>query len=246
MSQPQQEGPEQFGALDNFRTVDLSHPVSPHAPRWPGDPPVDFEPWSEIERDGYFMRRFSMSEHGGTHLTAPASYYPEGRTVDQYTAGELSRPAVVIDVSDRCRQDSDYALTTEALAEWESRHGRIPADTLVLLHTSWGQHWNDPAAYLGAATEGTLHFPGFGLDGATLLVNERDVAGLGTDTAGLEPGIDSSLSVSRLALSRPRIVLENLASLHLMPPTGAWVLIGALKLAGGSGSPAAVTALVPR
>ena len=116
MSQPQQEGPELFGALDNFRAVDLSHPVSPHAPRWPGDPPVDFEPWSEIDRDGYYLRRLSMSEHGGTHLTAPASYYPEGRTVDQYTAGELSRPAVVIDVSDRCRQDRDYALTTEAVA----------------------------------------------------------------------------------------------------------------------------------
>ena len=246
MSQPQQKGPEQFGALDNFRAVGLSHPVSPHAPQWPGDPPVNFEPWSEIERDGYFLRRFSMSEHGGTHLTAPASYYPEGRTVDQYTAGELSRPAVVIDVSDRCRHDRDYALTTKALAEWEAHHGGIPADTLVLLYTGWGQHWNDPAAYLGTDAEGTLHFPGFSLDAATLLVNERGVAGLGTDTAGLEPGIDSSLSVSRLVLSRPRIVLENLAGLHQLPPTGAWVLIGALKLVGGSGSPAAVTALVSR
>ncbi|CAI8034168.1 Isatin hydrolase [Geodia barretti] len=244
VAQPQQEGPEQFGAFNRFRTVDLSHHLSPHAPHWPGDPPTEFKPWSEFERDGYYLRRFSMSEHGGTHLTAPASYYPDGRTVEQYTAAELFKPAVVIDVRDRCRSDQDYALTVEALAQWESRHGKIPPDSLVLLHSGWHQHWNDPDAYLGTDADGTLHFPGFGLDAATLLISERGVAGLGTDTAGVEPGIDSSLAVSRLVLSRPRIVLENLANLHQLPPVGAWVLIGALKLAGGSGSPAAVTALL--
>ena len=224
----------------------LSHPVSPKMPRWPGDPPAEFEPWAEIERDGYYLRRFSMSEHGGTHLTAPASFYPDSRTVDQYPAQELVKPAVVIDVRDQCRANPNYALTVGDLTAWESRHHPVPADNITLLLTGWAKLWGNPAAYLGADANGGLHFPGYGPDAAALLLNQRGVAGLGTDTAGVEPGNDSSFAASRLVLAEPRIVLENLANLHQLPPTGTILVIGLLRLTGGSGSPAAVTAFLPQ
>ncbi len=215
-------------------------------PRWPGDPSAEFETWSQIERDGYYLRRFSMSEHGGTHLTAPASYYADGRTVDEYPASELVRPAVVIAVRERCQASRDYGLGRSDLLEWESRHGKVPPGSLALLLTGWSDRWDNPDAYLGRDSKEGLHFPGFGLEAAALLVGERGAAGLGTDTAGIEPGIDDSLTVSRLVLAQPRIVLENLANLVQLPATGAFLVIGALKLSGGSGSPAAVTALVPQ
>ena len=214
-------------------------------PCWPGDPPAEFEPWAEIERDGYYLRRFSMSEHGGTHLTAPASFYPGGRTADQYPAQELVKPAIVIDVRDQCRANPDYALTVGDVTAWESRHHPVPADSIALLLTGWAERWNNPDEYLGTDSEGGLHFPGYGPDAAALLVNERKVAGLGTDTAGVEPGADITFAVSKLVLSQSRIVLENLANLHQLPPTGAVLVIGLLRLKGGSGSPAAVTAFLP-
>ena len=113
----------------------------------------------------------------------------------------------------------------------------VPAGSLVLLLTGWSGRWRDPGAYLGTDAAGQLHFPGFGLNAADLLLNERGVAGLGTDTPGLEPGIDSDLSVSRLVLSQPRIALENLANLDLLPSAGATVVIGVLKLAGRQRKP---------
>ena len=131
------------------------------------------------------------------------------------------------------------------MAAWESRHGPVPADSVALLLTGWAERWNNPAAYLGADANGGLHFPGFGPDAAALLLNQRGVAGLGTDTAGVEPGTDATFAVSKLVLSQPRIVLENLANLHQLPPTGAVLVIGPLRLEGGSGSPAAVTAFLP-
>ena len=213
-------------------------------PRWPGDPPVEFKTWANIGRDSYYLRRFSISEHGGTHLTAPASFHPSGRTVDEYPAEELVKPAVVIDARDQCQATRDYALTVDDLTAWEARHGNIPANSIALLLTGWGERWGSPAAYLGADPSGVLHFPGFGLGAATLLVNERRVAGLGSDTAGVEPGIDNGFTVSSLALAQPRIVLENLTNLDRLPATGAVLVIGILRLIGGSGSPAAVTALL--
>ncbi len=46
-------------------------------------------------------------------------------------------------------------------------------------------------------------------------------------------------------LRSARLVLENLAQVDRLPPTGATLMIGVLRLRDGSGSPAAVLALVP-
>ena len=214
-------------------------------PHWPDDPPVVFEEWADFEQDGYSLRRVSMSEHAGTHLTAPASFYSDGRTVDGYSPQELVRPATVIDVREQCRHYRDYALTVHDLLAWESIHGQTPPDSLVLLYTGWQERWDRPADYLGIDADGGLHFPGFGPQAAALLINERRASGLGTDTAGVEPGADSSFTVNRLVLAQPRIVLENLTNLDRLPPRGAMLVIGLLRLTGGSGSPAAITAFLP-
>ena len=247
IGQPEFDGGPGYeaGAFPQRQIVDLSHPVSPRMPLWPGDPPVEFTPWADLSRNDYYLRRFSMSEHGGTHLTAPASYYPDGRTADRYTATELVKPAAVLDLRPQCQANPDYALTPADLLAWESRHGAVPPGAITLLLTGWSERWDHPAAYLGADANGNLHFPGFGLEAAELLLNQRAAAGLGTDTAGAEPGVDTGLTVSRLALSQPRIVLENLANLHRLPAKGAVLVIGLLRLSGGSGAPAAVTAFLP-
>ena len=244
--QARNDGPDIVGAFLHSRIVDLSHPLSAQMPLWPGDPPPEFTDWASIAPDGYYLRRFALSEHAGTHLTAPASFYPDGRTVDQYAPKELVKPAVVIDIRQHSQANPDYALTPDDVAAWESRYGPVPANSIALLLTGWAERWNNPAAYLGTDPVGVLHFPGFGSGAAALLLNERGVAGFGTDTAGVEPGADATFSVSRLALSQPRIILENLANLHQLPPTGALIVIGLLRLEDGSGSPAAVTALVRR
>ena len=242
---PESRGLDLIGALGRFSVVALSHPVSPEMPHWPGDPRTQFEVWSEPSRDGYLLRRISMGEHSGTHLTAPASYFANGRTVDRYAPGELVRPAVVLDVREQCESDPDYALPLGEVLAWEELNGGIQPGHLVLLSTGWPERWHDAEAYLGADPCGGLHFPGFGYEAASYLVNEREVGGLGTDTAGIEPGTDNRLSVSKLVLAEPRIALENLVNLDRLPATGAVVVIGAIGLVGGSGSPAAVTAFIP-
>ena len=206
---------------------------------------MQFDDWAAIDPDGYYLRRFSMSEHAGTHVSAPASFHLGGKTVDEYEVRDLVQPAVVIDVRRQCSQDRDYALTLDDLGEWESRHGEVPSGSLVLLLTGWPERWNDPAAYLGGDGSGALHFPGFGHEAAALLVRERRVSGLGTDTAGVEPGVDTAFTVSRMALANNLVVLQNLANLDSLPAKGAVLVIGLLRLTGGSGSPAAVTAFVP-
>ena len=234
------------------RVVDLSHVIHPGIPRWPGDPPVAFESVAELEKNGWYLRRFSMGEHSGTHLNAPNSFQAEGGSIDSYSAASLVVPAIVIDVRDRTSANLDYALPIAEVLAWEWRHGFVSAGSVVLLYTGWQAKWHDPAAFLGQDRDGGLHFPGFGADTARFLLDERSIAGIGIDTYGVDPGQDSTFAINRLLggygrsqRQQPRIVLENLANLDQLPPTGATLVIGILRLKGGAGSPVSVLAFVP-
>ena len=245
VTQPQHDGPASGGSISYSRVIDLSWPVHASIPQWPGDPRVEFENVADLEQDGYFLRRFSMGEHSGTHLSAPSSFYPGAPGHQAFSPQDLVRPAIVIDIVAHGEVDGDYALSMNDILDWESDHGPVPQGCLALLRTGWQARWDAPIDYLGGSAADGLRFPGFGLDAAQLLLEGRNVAGFGTDAAGAEPGADTGFSVSRLALGKRRIVLENLTNLDLLPTTGALLVIGLLRLDGGSGGPVAVTALVP-
>ena len=227
------------------KLVDLSWPISTGIPKWPGDPAVEIEVSATIERDGFYLRRLAMGEHSGTHLTVPSSFYADGVGPENYTADQLVVAATVLDASVACQQNTDYALSLKDLLTWETKNGRVPERSLTLLYTGWAARWHQPTEYLGGDAQGRLHFPGFSLESARFLVEERGAVGLGTDTAGVEPGADDNFSVSKFVLSQPRIVLENLTNLELLPATGSLLVIGLLRLIGGSGAPASITAFVP-
>ena len=218
-------------------------------PLWPGDPPVQFETAARLDQQGYYLRRFSMGEHTGTHLSAPSSFFADGPTIDAYAAESLVVPAVVIDLRRKVLNQPDYALSQGDLREWEGRHGPIPGGSVVLANTGWGEKWDEPSEYLGQQADkkagADLHFPGFGIDAARFLLEQLGIAGLGIDTHGVDPGQDSGFAVSKLLLEQPRIILANLSSLDQLPPTGTTLVIGILRLQGGSGSPASVIALIP-
>lgn len=234
------------------RVVDLSHVLHQDIPRWPGDPPVAFEPVVQPDKDGGYVRRFSMSEHGGTHLNSPNSFHAGGVSVDKYPPESLIMPAIVVDVRDWAVADPDYALSPAEVQAWEQRHSSVPAGSVVLLYTGWQAKWHDPVAFLGQEADGGLHFPGFGVYAARFLLEERGVAGLGIDTHGVDPGQDVTFATNRLVAAysnpprqQPRIVLENLTNLDQLPPIGATLVIGVLRLKDGTGSPVSVLAFVP-
>ena len=91
-----------------------------------------------------------------------------------------------------------------------------------------------------------LHFPSYGENAARLLVEERRVALLGIDTASIDYGPASDFPVHRIAAAANVPGLENVAGLDALPPRGAILFALPMKIAGGSGGPTRVVALVPR
>lgn len=223
------------------KVVSLSHPISPRIPLWPGDPPVAFEDIASLEQDGYFLRRFSMGEHSATHMNAPNSFFANGMGIEGYQPQDLVRPAVVIDV--RARSTPDYEISVQDIEDWERQHGLIEAGSVVLMYTGWQHLWNDPTAFFGQDAQGS-HFPGFGEAAIGFLLAQRQIAGVGIDTHGVDPGQSSTFATNRAVLAGNGIVLECLTNLDQLPAKGATLVIGVLALEGGSGSPASVMALI--
>lgn len=227
------------------RIIHLSHIITPDIPTWTGDPAVEFKINAWRDRDGFYLRRFAMGEHSATHINAPNSFHVNGIGIDQYSAESLVVPAVVIDLRSQATANSDYAIALADLLAWERQHGQIPPASVVLLFTGWQDKWENPAAFFNYDAAGKPHFPGFGIEATQFLLTERQIAGIGIDTHGVDPGIDENFTINRLVLAQPRIVLENLTNLDRLPPMGTTLIIGILRLQDGSGSPAAVVALIP-
>ncbi|MEH2357606.1 MULTISPECIES: cyclase family protein [unclassified Nostoc] len=237
--------PQSQNSITYTRVIHLSHVIDIDIPQWSGDPTVEFETVAELNNDGYYLRRFSLGEHSATHINAPNSFHSSALGIDQYPAQSLVIPAVVINICQATADNSDYALTIADVLAWEEEHGEISPGCVVLLNTGWQKKWLDKSAFLNHDAQGIPHFPGFGSDATQFLLDERQIAGVGIDTHGVDPGQDNSFTINRLVLEQPRIVLENLTNLDQLPPKGTTLAIAPLRLRGGSGSPVGVLALVP-
>jgi kynurenine formamidase len=214
-------------------------------PCWPGDPPVALTPVATLAREGYFLRELRISEHGGTHVNAPASFVAGGMAIADYPAAGWVRSAVVIAARSPAQSNPDWVLDVATVRAWEAEHGPIPAGSVVLVDTGWGDRWGDPAAFLNADAAGRLHFPGIDPETAQWLLDERAIAGVGTDTPGVDPGWSQDFATNQRVLARQGIVIECVANLDQVPPVGATLAIGVLPLVGGSGAPAAILAFCP-
>jgi len=228
------------------RVIDLAHVISPDIPLWPGDPKVVFKTVATMKEDGYYLRSFTIGEHSATHMNAPNSFIAgDTRSITSYEAEQLVVPAAVIDVREKCAADADYQLGKQDVLDWEAVNGRLAPGTFVIMYTGWQDKWTDPKAFFNIDGEGNLHFPGFAGDTTTWLLSDRQIAGVGIDTHGVDPGLDTSYATNTQTTGAHRIVIECLGNLDQMPATGATLVLGILRLKDGSGSPLSVMAFVP-
>ena len=234
------------------RWIDLSHDFSSETVYWPTATPFAMDTvFAGPTEKGYYYSAYSFcaAEHGGTHIDAPI-HFAEGRqTVDEIPLSRLIGTAVKIDVSAKVNADRDYLITVEDLEAWESQHGRIAENSIVLLYTGFSKYWPDRAQYLGTEKRGPegvaeLHFPGLGPEAAVWLADNRKMAAVGIDTASIDFGQSQTFDTHVALMTRNIPAFENVANLSEVPATGAHVIALPMKIRGGSGGPCRIVAFV--
>jgi len=243
-----QPEPTLASLFDGSVTVlDLTHTLNKSNPVWGqgAESPFAYDVHFAHESGKAVMGAFKTADHYGTHLDAPIHGGDLLKTVDELEPSDLFGPLAVIDISDASAADQDYALSISDIEAWEAEHGQIPERAMVLANTGWGLKWNDHAAYLGRDEDGDLHFPGFSAEAARFLVTKRSIMGIGIDNMSVDPGASDGFPAHSEVNGSGYIHLENVANVHLLPPSGAYLIAAPVKVEGGSGGPVRLFGVVP-
>jgi kynurenine formamidase len=233
--------------------VDLSYQFDASSVYWPTAETFrlekDFEGTTE---QGYYYSayRYSAAEHGGTHIDSPVHFAKGRNTVDQIPLDQLIGPGIVVDVTRQCEKNPDYLITESDFKNWEQRHGKIAAGTIVLLRTGFGKFYPDRMRYLGTDQRGAeavanLHFPGLHPDAARWLTRNRKIKAIGLDTASIDYGQSKLFESHRTLFANDIPAFENVANLDNLPNRGFSIVALPMKIKGGSGGPLRIIAVVP-
>lgn len=80
--------------------IDISRPLAPGAPTWPGDTPFHYEvSWPKSESGSVNVGKLTMSLHTGTHVDAPYHFDDDGNKILDLPIEIYIGPAIVLDVS---------------------------------------------------------------------------------------------------------------------------------------------------
>ena len=239
--------------ISEKRIVDLSHSYSDKTIYWVTAKEFDLDTVfkGETEKGYYYAaNNFSTAEHGGTHIDAPIHFAKNGQTVDQIPLEKLIGNAIKIDVSSKAQDNPDYLISIEDIQAWEKKHKKdVPEGSIVLLETGFSKFYPDKKKYLGTTERGEhavreLHFPGLSPEAAQWLVQNRSISAIGIDTPSIDYGQSEYFKSHVILLSENIPAFENLKNLEKLPETGFEIIALPMKIAGGSGAPLRIVALV--
>ena len=229
--------------LGKFEAIDLTHPLDCNVPTWNGSCGFQFEVKMDYDQG---VRVLLYKCHGGvgTHMDAPSHFYPDGDSMSDIPLDQLIVPVCIIDVSSKSHPD--YFLGPEEVLEHEKKWGEIEEKSLVFAYTGWDKFWGDVKRYRNADFSGKMHFPGFDVKAAELLL-ERKISGLGIDTLspdGSHNGPGDRYAVHECLLREGKFIIENAAHLSKMPAKGGYALALPLKIVHGAEAPMRLVGLV--
>jgi kynurenine formamidase len=232
--------------LKRAKYIDLTHTVTPSIPVWKGFAPSKFSPTVnpqtskpyEYAKDGFEATHYDLAtDQLGTQLDPPAHWAPEYPALDELPATYAVRPLVVISIVEQVAKDPGYHLQVSDIEQWETKNGKIPAGSVVMVRSDWSKEW--PKAELATRTI----FPGVSLAALQFLHLQRQILFHGHEP--LDTDTTPKLEGEYWLMHNGYTQAEGVANLDQVAETGCLVTIGYPKFGGGLGAYARYIAICP-
>ncbi|MBD0864242.1 MAG: cyclase family protein [Rhodobacteraceae bacterium] len=223
--------------------VDMSHTLDADFPTFSGAPGIEITQVFNIAESGFNMFDLTLNEHTGTHIDAPLHFSADGQSVDEIPVNNLVCHLAVVDIAAKAQDDPDAQVTPDDISAWIAANGDIPDVACVAMHSGWGAKSNTNE-FRNVDSNGVMHFPGFHVEAAQMLMENTGAVAIAVDTLSLDHGPSADFATHYAWLPTNRYGIENLANLDQLPATGATLVVGAPNHRGGSGGPARIFAMM--
>jgi len=172
--------------------LDLTHPLGPNTPVYPGDPSPSISRLNNVASDGFTDHSFTLGTHVGTHIDAPAHMITDGKTLGQYPPSRFVGRGIIVDVT------TEFTLSALKSADVQ------PGD-IVVLQTGLSQHFHHPDYFTNSPT--------IPEDIAKHLVAQRvSMVGVDMGTVDRPP-----FPIHKILLGGDVLIIENLTNLAQLP-----------------------------
>lgn len=204
--------------------IDLTHPLSPGMPIYPGDQEPTFSTVASVDTHGYLAQQFRITTHTGTHIDAPAHCLAGAKTLDQFPASHFVGQAQVLD----CRQ----ARGEIALCHLTPLGAPLTTDFLLIL-TGWDRYWGEEKYF--------TDFPVLSAQAAKWL-STQPIKGIGIDAPSIDAPDATDLPNHHQLLGRDIVIIENLTCLDLIHDGRCQLYCLPLRVTASDAAPARVIA----
>ena len=151
--------------------VDMTHVYDGDFPTYFGAPGIEINQAFNFKDNGFNLFNLAINEHTGTHIDAPLHFSADGQSVDEIPVANLVCPLAVIDIAAKAAENADAQVTPDDLKAWISANGEIPDGACVAMHSGWASKTGGDG-YRNADGEGKMHFPGYHIEAAQMLMEE--------------------------------------------------------------------------
>lgn len=118
--------------IDKRKIIDITVPISPFTPIFPGDPEPSIEKTCTVDENGCAVSRLSFGSHTGTHVDAPSHILKDGVPVDRLDIETLMGKAIVLDFSRKNGALTGFILE-KAYNDQKNNDRKILEDVSILL-----------------------------------------------------------------------------------------------------------------
>jgi arylformamidase len=203
-----------------MKLIDVSVPLAPGLPTYPGNTPFTLEPIKRIAQGGSSnVSSLHMSAHCGTHVDAPRHFFDDGPGTEALPLDLLMGRTRVIEITSRGPVDASALATVD-----------VSEDVRVLIKTPNSRLWGTP--------EFVPTYAGVTESGARYLV-DRGIKVVGVDYLSVEAFKTPGAPAHHVLLGAGVIVIEGLNLLDVEPGLYDMICLP-LRVVASDGAPARV------